>query len=80
MKRPMTRIYTDAENYIDREMNDEEFEQYKLDKAAAETERTELFKMLETKVSAYQKLGLTESEIKALLPIPEGFPLGTPSA
>jgi len=80
MKRPMTRIYTDAENYIDREMDDAEFEQYKLDKAAAKAEQTELFEMLQTKISAYQKLGLTESEIKSLLPIPDGFPLGTPSA
>ena len=80
MKRPMTRIYTDAENYIDREMDDAEFEQHKLDVAAAKAEQTELLEMLQTKVSAYQKLGLTEAEIKSLLPIPEGFPLGTPSA
>lgn len=80
MKRPMTRIYTDAENYIDRPMNDEEFEQHKLDIAADKAERLELLNSLQTKISAYQKLGLTELEIRSLLSIPEGFPLGTTSA
>lgn len=80
MKRPMTRIYTDAENYIDREMDDAEFEQYKSDKAAAEAERAELLNMLETKISAYQKLGLTEFEIRSLLSIPEDYTLPTITA
>jgi hypothetical protein len=80
MKRPMVRIYTGSENFIDREMNDAEFEQYKLDKAAAETEQIELLNILQTKISAYQKLGLNEAEIKSLLPIPEGLTLGKPSA
>ena len=38
--------------------------------AQQEQLKTEAKTLYETKVSAYQKLGLTEAEIKALLPAP----------
>ena len=34
MSRPIVRIYTESNVYIDREMNNEEFAQYQIDQAA----------------------------------------------
>ena len=34
MSRPIIRIYTEPNIYIDREMNDDEFAQYQIDQAA----------------------------------------------
>ena len=63
---------------IVREMTDEEqaqrnaeIVQWKIEKEAREQQKAEL---RATKIAAYQKLGLTESEIEALLPTPKRKP------
>ena len=66
--------HTTGENIV-REMTDEE--QIARNKQiaiwAAEKEKTQLEaeQARQTKISAYQKLGLTEAEIEALLPTPK---------
>jgi len=63
--------HTTGENVI-REMTSQEKEQRELEiKAwltAKENDKLEAKKLRETKIAAYQKLGLTEAEIEALLP------------
>lgn len=61
--------------HIQREMTDEEFEQYQIESAAAlakkEQTKLEAEALRATKVEAYKKLGLTDDEIEALLPTPQ---------
>lgn len=69
MPKPMIRIYTDAENYIDREMNAEEYAQWQKDKQSSELELTQIAEKAAAAASAVAKLeaiGLTAEEIAAL--------------
>jgi hypothetical protein len=67
MSKPMVRIYTDAENYIDREMNAKEYAQWQLDVAAAEQELAARTAAEAKKQEVLAKLGLTADEVAALL-------------
>ena len=67
MSNPMVRIYTDAENFIDREMNEEELAQWELDKAATDQELAARAEAETKKQEVLAKLGLTADEVAALL-------------
>ena len=73
--------HTTGEN-IAREMTTEEKAQrvaeIKAWKTAKENAKLEAQQLRETKIAAYEKLGLTEAEIEALLPTPK--PLIKPTA
>ena len=67
--RPMVRIYTTAEDFTDREMNDAEFTQYEIDQAEAKTRVTESEVKATARASALAKLealGLSKDEIATL--------------
>ncbi len=69
MIKPMVRIYTSQEEYIDREMNAEEFAQYKIDQADYEARQAEAEAKAQAKATAEGKLaalGLTTDDLRAL--------------
>lgn len=67
MKKPMVRIYTTADEFIDREMNAEEFAQYKIDQAEFAAEKAEAEAKVQAKTALLDRLGITEDEAKLLL-------------
>jgi hypothetical protein len=67
MEKPMVRIYTDAENFIDREMNAEEYTQWKKDNKAVEAELAQIQAKTQAKAELLERLGITEDEAKLLL-------------
>ena len=65
----MVRIYTGNDEFIDREMNAEEFAQYKLDIAARAAEKQVEETKTQAKAAAEGKLaalGLTTDDLRAL--------------
>ncbi len=69
MTRPMVRIYTTETDYIDREMNDTEYNQYLKDAAEFEALKAEATAKAQAKVAAEGKLaalGLTTDDLRAL--------------
>jgi len=66
MSRPMIRINT-GEEIIDREMNDAEFEQYQVERAAEAAKQQELAEAAAKRQALLDKLGITEDEAKLLL-------------
>jgi hypothetical protein len=69
MTKPMVRIYTSQDEYIDREMNDAEFAQYKIDQADYEARQAEAEAKAQAKATAEGKLaalGLTTDDLRAL--------------
>jgi hypothetical protein len=67
--RPQVRIYTGNGEFIDREMNDEEFVQWEKDKAESDARKAALAEVEAAKANAQAKLatlGLTAEEIAAL--------------
>ena len=69
MTRPMVRIYTVPGEFIDREMNDNEFAQYEIDQAEAEAKAAETQAKADAKATAQSKLaalGLTVEDLQAL--------------
>lgn len=72
MTKPIIRIHnTETDEIIDREMTDAEFEIYEANKQARLNDQAQIEEARQLKISAYQKLGLTEAEIEALLPTPK---------
>ena len=67
MKKPTVRIYTGSNEFIDREMNAEEFAQYKIDQAQFAAEKAEAEAKVAAKASLLERLGITEDEAKLLL-------------
>jgi hypothetical protein len=68
MKKPMIRIHnTQTDEIIDREMTDDEFAQYELDKADDKQRRDEAEAKVTAKSALLDKLGITEDEAKLLL-------------
>ena len=72
MTRPMVRIHDVAtDTVVDREMNDAEFAQYEIDKAAAEARAAEETAAQAEKETAradlFQRLGITPEEARLLL-------------
>jgi hypothetical protein len=69
MTKPMVRIYTSQDEYIDREMNAAEFAQYKIDQADYEAKQAEAEAKAQAKAIAEGKLaalGLTTDDLRAL--------------
>ena len=65
----MVRIYTEPNIFIDREMNDEEFAQYKIDQANFAARQAEAEAKETAKLAAKNKLaalGLTTDDLRAL--------------
>ena len=67
MTKPMVRIYTDSENFIDREMNAGELSQWEKDKVEAEAQVAHNQAKADAKEAVLAKLGLTADEVAALL-------------
>jgi hypothetical protein len=67
MTKPMVRIYTDSENFIDREMNAKELAQFEKDKAESDAKLAEIEAKTQAKEAVLAKLGLTADEVAALL-------------
>jgi hypothetical protein len=64
----MVRIHNvDADEIIDREMNDEEFAQWEIDVAADEARLAAIEKAAADKAALLDKLGITADEAKLLL-------------
>jgi hypothetical protein len=69
MKKPTVRIYTTADEFIDREMTDEEFAQHKIDRAEGQAELDKIEARAQAKLVAQAKLetlGLTVEDLQAL--------------
>lgn len=68
MTRPMIRIHNvDADQVIDREMNDEEYAQWQIDVAADEARLAAIEKAEADKAALLEKLGISADEAKLLL-------------
>ena len=67
MSRPIVRIYTAPGEFIDREMNDDEFAQYQIDQAQYQAEKAEAEAKAAQKAALLERLGITEDEAKLLL-------------
>jgi len=67
MTKPMVRIYTDTENFIDREMNDEEYAQWEKDNKAVEAQLTQIKAQAQAKADLLERLGISADEAKLLL-------------
>jgi len=68
MNKPTVRIHNlETDEIIDREMTDDEFAQYKVEKANFETKQAEEKSKSEAKAELLERLGITEDEAKLLL-------------
>ena len=69
MAKPMVRIYTTANEFIDREMNNAEFAQYQIDQVESQARKAEAEAEVTAKAAAQAKLaalGLTVEDLQAL--------------
>ena len=67
MTKPTIRIYTTVNEFIDREMTNEEFAQYQKDTAEAEAKVAQAEAKVAAKAELLKRLGITEAEAKLLL-------------
>jgi hypothetical protein len=67
MTKPEIRIYTGDGQFIDREMNDQEYTQWEIDQATVVAEAEAEAKLLADKAALLERLGITENEAKLLL-------------
>ena len=67
MTKPEIRIYTGDGQFIDREMNDQEYAQWEIDQATVVAEAEAEAKLLADKAALIERLGITENEAKLLL-------------
>ena len=67
MTKPMVRIYTGNDEFIDREMNAEEFAQYNLDVAARAAEKEAEEAKAAARAALLTRLGITAEEAQLLL-------------
>jgi hypothetical protein len=67
MSRPLVTIYDADGSFITREMNDEEFAQWEIDKANADAAKAEEEAKAAQKAALLERLGITEEEAKLLL-------------
>jgi phosphoenolpyruvate carboxylase len=67
MKKPTVRIYTGDGEFIDREMNNDEFAQYKIDQAVAATVKAEAEAKEAARQAILDRLGLTADELQTIL-------------
>jgi hypothetical protein len=67
MPKPTIRIYTAPGEFIDREMNAEEFAQYEKDQAEFAKQKAEVEAKDAAKAALLERLGITADEAKLLL-------------
>lgn len=68
MSRPIIRIHNlETDEVIDREMNDEEFAQYEIEKEIEAERKAEAEAKATARQAILDRLGLTEDEAKLLL-------------
>jgi len=67
MTKPKVRIYTGNGQFIDREMNDQEYAQWEIDQATVVAEAEAKAKLVADKAALLDRLGITEEEAKLLL-------------
>ena len=67
MPKPIIRIYTGLDEFIDREMNKEEFAQYEADQAQAAAIKAEAEAKAAARAALLERLGITEEEAQLLL-------------
>lgn len=67
MSRPTIRIYTESGVFIDREMNDAEYDQYEIDQAKFAAEKAEAEAKAAKRAELLSRLGITEEEARILL-------------
>jgi hypothetical protein len=67
MKRPQVRIYTGNGEFIDREMNDDEFEQHKIDEKEAAAQKAEIAAKEIARQAILDRIGLTVDELQTIL-------------
>jgi acyl-CoA reductase-like NAD-dependent aldehyde dehydrogenase len=66
--RPMIKIHnTETNEVIDREMNDDEFQQYQADQAAHAAAQAQAEAKATERAALLARLGLTEDELKTIL-------------
>jgi hypothetical protein len=67
MKKPIVRIYQGNGEFIDREMNDDEFAQYKIDQTNYQAELIEAEAKEAQRQAILDRIGLTADELKTIL-------------
>jgi hypothetical protein len=67
MTKPEIRIYTGDGQFIDREMNNQEYAQWEIDQATVVAEAEAEAKLLADKAALLERLGITQDEAKLLL-------------
>ena len=67
MKKPMIRIYTGNGEFIDREMNKDEFAQYEIDQTAEQARKAAAEAKAAAKQAILDRIGLTADELKTIL-------------
>lgn len=67
MKRPMVRIYTGDGEFIDREMNDDEFAQYEIDQANHVAKKAAEAEKEATRQAILDRIGLSADELNTIL-------------
>ena len=65
--RPMVRIYTSPDHFIDREMNDAEFAEYESKQIALAAHQAAIDAKLAQKSALLERLGITQAEADLLL-------------
>ena len=63
----MVRIYTGDGEFIDREMNDDEFDQYKIDEKEAAAQKAEIAAKEIARQAILDRIGLTVDELQTIL-------------
>jgi hypothetical protein len=66
-KKPIIRIYTNVDEFIDREMNDDEFAQYQKDQAEDIARKAKFTSDEAARQAILDRLGLTADEAKLIL-------------
>jgi hypothetical protein len=67
MTKPEIRIYTGDGQFIDREMNNQEYAQWEIDQATVVAEAEAEAKLLADKAALLERLGITAQEAQLLL-------------
>ena len=67
MSRPTVRIYTGNGEFIDREMNDNEFAQYQIDEENAAKRKAEAEAKEAARQTILNRLGLTAEELQTII-------------
>ena len=67
MQKLTVRIYTGAGQFIDREMNSDEYAQYELDQATQAAQKAEAEAKAQAKAVLLERLGITQDEANLLL-------------